>query len=385
LRASADRDPDDSTHSGDSADDASSVDDSGDSAHDSADSADPVAGSTNGITDDSGDEMDVMKGGGTVGSTGDITDDGTDDSGDESGDDMDVSEGGGAVDGEEVEGGSVPTRVAAGTRAAVMNARKKAVRNLFRRMRGARALTEQEMADMRTRRDAERVAKSEASAAAKEAKRLARASSQVASKRRARQIPGASMMKRMRSKFAQRRSQRQRQRRNVEDPYEALRGDFDKEKLRRFFRRRPGQIAARLAAVLRVGNRLIRLWRREESLPPEQRTRAEQLRVALSGLGPVFVKIGQTLSQRADLIGDEAADALKALQQSNAPFPDGLAYRYIAEDLVHAGPLAPSHPSCETCEDASARPLFAAFSDGPIAAASLGQVYMAPLTLNPRP
>jgi predicted unusual protein kinase regulating ubiquinone biosynthesis (AarF/ABC1/UbiB family) len=70
--------------------------------------------------------------------------------------------------------------------------------------------------------------------------------------------------------------------------------------------------------------RLVRLWRREEKLPPEERTRADQLRIALSALGPVFVKIGQTLSQRADLIGDEAADSLKALQQSNAPFPVGL-------------------------------------------------------------
>ena len=47
---------------------------------------------------------------------------------------------------------------------------------------------------------------------------------------------------------------------------------------------------------LRGGTRLVRLWKREEKLPPAQRTRADQLRVALSGLGPVFVKIGQTLS-----------------------------------------------------------------------------------------
>jgi hypothetical protein len=98
------------------------------------------------------------------------------------------------------------------------------------------------------------------------------------------------------------------------DAYDALRGEFDKAKLRAFFKSRPGQIAARLAVVLRVGTRLVRLWRREEKLPAIERTRSAQLRDALSGLGPVFVKIGQTLSQRPDLIGDEAADALKALQ-----------------------------------------------------------------------
>ena len=47
------------------------------------------------------------------------------------------------------------------------------------------------------------------------------------------------------------------------------------------------------------------------------------------------------------------------------------------QDLEFDGPLAPNHASTETCEDAGKRPLFAEFSDGPIAAASLGQVYKA--------
>jgi predicted unusual protein kinase regulating ubiquinone biosynthesis (AarF/ABC1/UbiB family) len=110
-----------------------------------------------------------------------------------------------------------------------------------------------------------------------------------------------------------------------------LRGEFDKTKLENFFKRRPGQVAARLAAVLRVAARMIRLWKKEDSLPPEERTRSDRLRAALSGLGPVFVKIGQTLSQRPDLIGEEAADALKSLQMQNAPFPDDVAYGTIAE------------------------------------------------------
>ena len=47
------------------------------------------------------------------------------------------------------------------------------------------------------------------------------------------------------------------------------------------------------------------------------------------------MKIGQTLSQRPDLIGEEAADALKSLQMDNEPFPDHLAFeaRTIADDL----------------------------------------------------
>ena len=61
----------------------------------------------------------------------------------------------------------------------------------------------------------------------------------------------------------------------------------------------------------------------------------------------------------------------------NAPFPDEVAWRTIAEDLQFDGPLAPNHPSQSTCEDPDARPLFKEFTDGPIAAASLGQVYKA--------
>jgi predicted unusual protein kinase regulating ubiquinone biosynthesis (AarF/ABC1/UbiB family) len=44
-------------------------------------------------------------------------------------------------------------------------------------------------------------------------------------------------------------------------------------------------------------------------------------------LGPVFVKCGQTMSQRRDIIGEEAALALKGLQQNNVPFPDEEAHQ----------------------------------------------------------
>ena len=168
---------------------------------------------------------------------------------------------------------------------------------------------------------------------------------------------------------------RRRRRRRRRDAYDSLRGKFNKPLLLRFFRRRPLQVAARLATIIRVGRRVIRSWKRQEDWEPETRTRGEELRQAMTRLGPVFVKIGQTLSQRPDLIGEEAADELKLLQQSNEPFPNNLAWKTIAEDLRWDGPLAPGH--AYEGIDPNGEPLFAEFSAEPIAAASLGQVYKA--------
>ena len=61
----------------------------------------------------------------------------------------------------------------------------------------------------------------------------------------------------------------------------------------------------------------------------------------VSSLGPVAVKIGQTLSQRADLVGDEVCDSLKRLQTSNVQFDDELAIAVIKESLNWKGPIAP--------------------------------------------
>ncbi len=131
-----------------------------------------------------------------------------------------------------------------------------------------------------------------------------------------------------------------------------------------------GRFAAFSTALLRV----VRLWRAEEGVPQEARTRGAVLREALSLLGPVSVKCGQTLAERPDLIGDEAADALKSLQGENTPFEDELAWRMLAEDLECTRPLA---PGCPHNAGAPGKPLFAELSARPVAAASLAQVYYA--------
>ncbi|CAE7029363.1 unnamed protein product, partial [Symbiodinium natans] len=119
------------------------------------------------------------------------------------------------------------------------------------------------------------------------------------------------------------------------------------------------------------------LWnvRKAWDSPASQEERGEALRAGLVQLGPVFVKVGQTLAQRPDVVGEEAAAELKSLQVDAKPFDNRYAYRTIMEDLNHSGPLSPE--LCPEQCDETQRALFAFFSPDPVAAASLGQVYKA--------
>ena len=61
--------------------------------------------------------------------------------------------------------------------------------------------------------------------------------------------------------------------------------------------------------------RALTFWR-DTSAP-----RGERLRLALQDLGPIFVKFGQVLSTRRDLLPPDIADELAKLQDSVPPFP----------------------------------------------------------------
>ena len=91
-------------------------------------------------------------------------------------------------------------------------------------------------------------------------------------------------------------------------------------------------------------------------------TRGERLRLALEELGPIFVKFGQAVSTRRDLLPVDIADELAKLQDRVPPFESAVAVAAI--------------------EQAFGRPLkdiFASFEATPLAAASIAQVHAATL------
>ncbi|MET4675387.1 ubiquinone biosynthesis regulatory protein kinase UbiB [Luteibacter sp. ME-Dv--P-043b] len=91
-------------------------------------------------------------------------------------------------------------------------------------------------------------------------------------------------------------------------------------------------------------------------------SRGVRLRLALTELGPIFVKAGQVLSTRRDLVPPDIADDLALLQDQVPPFP-GAEARAIVERELRA-PVAT---------------LFAAFDETALASASIAQVHAATL------
>lgn len=97
-------------------------------------------------------------------------------------------------------------------------------------------------------------------------------------------------------------------------------------------------------------------------LPKPRRPRGERLRLALESLGPVFVKFGQTLSTRPDLIPADLCSELQKLQDRVPPFPGDAFADLVAQAL-----------GCDP--DAT----FAHFDRQPLASASVAQVHAATL------
>jgi ubiquinone biosynthesis protein len=86
----------------------------------------------------------------------------------------------------------------------------------------------------------------------------------------------------------------------------------------------------------------------------------QKLARAFTALGPSFIKLGQFLATRADLIGEEMASDLSELQDRLKPFPAAAARAAIAEEL-----------------GVGVEVLFQEFDDTPVSAASIAQVHFA--------
>ncbi|MGM0571520.1 ubiquinone biosynthesis regulatory protein kinase UbiB [Marinobacter sp.] len=94
--------------------------------------------------------------------------------------------------------------------------------------------------------------------------------------------------------------------------------------------------------------------------PKRQHNRGDRLRLALEELGPVFVKFGQILSTRRDLLPDDMAESLRRLQDNVPPFSSNTARTIIEDSLGQPVDV-----------------LFAEFSRDPMASASVAQVHAA--------
>lgn len=140
---------------------------------------------------------------------------------------------------------------------------------------------------------------------------------------------------------------------------------YDAAAIARYYRRRPWTVLWRILQIVWfLGSFVFALqydrWFKRETV--NKGKRAVQLRNVLTNLGPTFIKVGQALSTRPDLVRQDFLDELIKLQDQLPPFPTELAFRIIEAEIGR------------TPEEA-----YSFISNTPVAAASLGQVYRARL------
>lgn len=140
---------------------------------------------------------------------------------------------------------------------------------------------------------------------------------------------------------------------------------YDAEAIAQYYRSRPWLVIGRALKIIWyfagfVLGLLWDTWQHQETQHKSQR--AEHLRHVLTDLGPTFIKVGQALSTRPDLIRKDFLEELVKLQDQLPPFPNAIAFNII-----------------ETQLDRSIEETYREISPEPVAAASLGQVYRARL------
>lgn len=142
--------------------------------------------------------------------------------------------------------------------------------------------------------------------------------------------------------------------------------DYDPVALQRFFSKRPVALATRIFQVLSVGGGLIFKTALDTALgrmsPELEVQRAGELRDTITSLGPFFIKLGQALSIRPDLLSPRSMVEMQKLCDKVPTFDSKIAFETIEKEL--------GKPVNE---------IFSEITPEPLAAASLGQVYKATL------
>ncbi len=137
---------------------------------------------------------------------------------------------------------------------------------------------------------------------------------------------------------------------------------YDPRADRRWLLLRPWMLISRLVVLLSqlLGLTLVLVLQSGSRDPKVQQRLGKRIFTTLTSLGPCFIKLGQALSTRPDLVRRDWLDELTKLQDSLPPFPHAIALQTIEAEL-----------------GAPVEQLFEEFPDYPVAAASLGQVYRA--------
>lgn len=141
--------------------------------------------------------------------------------------------------------------------------------------------------------------------------------------------------------------------------------NYDPIAINAFYRKHPFRVMGRLITVLIpcIAFAFGLWWDKFRGRSPKtERFRAIQLREILTELGPTYIKVGQALSTRPDLVPPLYLEELTLLQDQIPPFPNALAYQFIEEEI--------GRPPEEIYDE---------LTPDPVAAASLGQVYKAKL------
>lgn len=142
---------------------------------------------------------------------------------------------------------------------------------------------------------------------------------------------------------------------------------YDKDLIQAYWQKERGALNRRwgvfVGKVVPFLTRLTTLFIRDGKIADEEiPALSRQARLDLQELGPTFIKAGQMMSVRPDVLPQSTLDELQKLQDAVEPFDTSVAVAQIEREL--GGPLGQ---------------FFTSISEEPVAAASLAQVYLATL------